>query len=252
MLTGKKLHAFGDSFTYGDGFPDCLDRSGSSRTYANKLANHYDMELVLHAAPGSSPLAQYNRFILNYDNLEPGDLVTFLWPFSMRSVLYQETDIFAIDPTGPWELPEILVLIPGCEEEAVIIGPNGRDINQMEYYENWSNDFQGLLLLSTYIKSVKVMCAHKGVHCVQHILDCHDYNCLKHIKSLGMKISSPLSDYEFHPRSFQSYITRENIQKLVNKLTHLDLDFLPDGHFNEDTHKLWAHLYTKDIDRLST
>ena len=251
MLTGKKLHAFGDSFTWGDGFPDVNHLTGSSRVYPHKLANHYGMELVLHAQPGSSHLAQYNRFILNYDNLEPGDLVTFLWPFSMRSVLYQDTDIFAIDPTGPWELPEILVLIPGCEEEAIILGPNGKDINQMEYYKNWSNDFQCLLLLSTYIKSVKVMCAHKGVHCVQHILDCHDYNCLKHIKSLGMKISSPLSDYEFHPRSFQSYLTVEHYKKLINRMTRLELDFLPDGHANEDTHKLWAHLYTKDIDRLS-
>jgi hypothetical protein len=251
MLTGKKLHAFGDSFTWGDGFPDCHHLTGSSRVYPHKLANHYGMELVLHAGSGSSPLAQYNRFILNYDRLEAGDLVTFLWPYSMRSVLYQDTDIFAIDPTGPWELPEILVLIPGCEEEAVMMGPNGKDINLMEFYKNWSNDFQGQLLLSTYIKSVKVMCANKGVHCVQHILDCHDYNCLKHIKSLGMSISSPLSDYEFHARSFQRYITNHHYQKLINRITHLDLDFLPDGHFNEDTHKLWAHLYTKDIDRLT-
>lgn len=251
MLTGKKLHAFGDSFTFGHGLPDCMDVGGSSRAYPNKLANHYGMDLVLHALPGSSPLAQYNRFILNYDDLEPGDLVTFLWPFSMRSVLYDDTDIFAIDPTGPWYLPEILLLIPAGEEDAVIMGPNGKNINQMEYYERWSNNFQHLLLLSTYIKSVKVMCAHKGVHCVQHILDCHDHNCLKHIKSLGMSISSPLSDYEFHARSFQHYITNHHIQKLINRITHLNLDFLPDGHFNEDTHKLWAHLYTKDIDRLT-
>ena len=251
MLTGKKLHAFGDSFTWGHGLPDCSDLTGSSRAYPHKLANHYDMDLVLHAQPGSSPLAQYNRFILNYDNLEPGDLVTFLWPFSMRSVLYQETDIYAIDPTGPWELPEVLVLIPGDDDDPEYIGPNHTPINLMEYYKHWTNNFQCLLLLSTYIKSVQVMCENKGVHLVQHILDCHDYFGLKHIKSLGMSISTPLSDFEFHHKSFQSYITKQHHQKLINRMTRLELDFLPDGHFNEDTHILWAHLFTKYIDRLS-
>ena len=107
---------------------------------------------------------------------------------------------------------------------------------------------KSLILLATYIKTVQVMCEYKGIKCVQHILDMNDHVMLKVISNSDMPMGSCLKQYKFHKRSLDQYINDPRLRRKINKSTQLNLDYVPDGHFNEDVHKLWSYLYSRDLD----
>lgn len=249
MSTGNTLHSFGCSFTFGHGLPDCLnnDKRLSKLSYVVKLAQHYDLSYINYARCGSSPLAQYNEFIFNYEHIFPGDVVTFLWPNSSRTCIYNEVNLSEIRSGENWNLSEVSLQAPEFNDTN-ILGPQNTYCNLTDYYDNWTSNFNSLILLATYIKTVQVMCEYKGIKCVQHILDMNDHVMLKVISNSDMPMGSCLKQYKFHKRSLDQYINDPRLRRKINKSTQLNLDYVPDGHFNEDVHKLWSYLYSRDLD----
>ena len=247
MSTGKKLHAFGDSFTYGHGLPDCLTGlDGPSKlAYPHKLAQKLDCEYVVHAKPGSSPRAQYNRFIFEFDKINSGDVVTFLWPFSARNLIYLETDFNDIDDTAEFNLPEVQIMVPGEDDEFIEPNP-GFPISMLEYFAGHTNTFNDIITLSTFIKSVDVMCKQKDIFCIQRILDPSDYHWLTKLKSLDICMNA-LRQINYGSRSFHELGTNLKKRNRINKLCSLNCDFVEDGHLNEDMHIVWSALFHKSL-----
>lgn len=89
-----RLVAFGCSFTYGEGLPDCISENcetnptPSKFAWPNLLAKAFSLECVNNGFPGRS-----NKNIL-FDvlraDLNPDDSVVFLWASVSRGVIFSE------------------------------------------------------------------------------------------------------------------------------------------------------------------
>lgn len=252
MSTGKKtLFAFGDSFTFGHGFPDCLtfQTGPSTFSYPNLLAKKNGYDLVNLSQPGSSPIAQFYRFHFRYPEIQAGDIVTFLWPFSMRSAILCEQDPYQINDNAPFPIEEIGIL-PGTSTSE---GPyRDRVIDIEKWYTDYTTEFHDIILLTTYMNSVEQMCKARDIKCIQLLLHCSDLHNLQALQELNIEHTNHFRDWKLQPRSLESYIRTDRLRNKINKFFNLECGFLPDGHFNADAHKFWAHIFSKHIDRVSS
>ena len=250
MLTGKKtLYAFGDSFTYGHGFPDCLTSitGPSIFPYPNILAKKYGYDLKNCSAPGSSPLAQFYRFHFKYPEMQSGDVVTFLWPFSMRSAILNEQHIEEINDTSPFPIEEVMIM-PG---ESTSMGPDNETVIDLEqWYMDYTSRFHSVILLTTYMNSVLQMCKAKNIKCCQLLLHCRDLSDIRLLQHKNIEQTAHFRDWQLQSNSLEIYIRDDRTRNRINKSLKLDCGFLPDGHFNLDAHKLWAQIYSKKISNL--
>ena len=272
MLTGKNYYAFGDSFTWGQGLPDCyhpdidledsIVEEPSKLTYANKLADHYGLNLINCSRPGSSPISQFIRFNYHYPKMKMDDLVTFLWPYSMRSAIIIERDIWHPTPFNYgmnidsieedlqnqnwWEIS----ILPNMEESTHPTLP-GQQIDIEKYYSDYQTELNSLFLLSTYMQSVRAMCDAKGIHYVDFVLHAADLDKLKQVAQLNIPQTEHIKKMNLPRKAMEEYTTFSKIRKRINAWTGLNMWYAPDGHFNEDTHIFWANKYRKHIDRLS-
>ena len=184
MLTGKNYYAFGDSFTWGQGLPDCdhphseqhIVNRPSKLTYANKLADHYGLNLINCSRRGSSPISQFIRFNYHYPKMKMGDLVTVLWPNSNRSSIICEKDIWHpgsnIDTIENdmrnqkgWEIN----IMPNVDKLCHPTFPD-QQIDVERYYRDYYTQLNSLFLLSSYMQSVRTMCDAKGILYVDFVL----------------------------------------------------------------------------------
>ena len=96
------------------------------------------------------------------------------------------------------------------------------------------------------------MCELKGIHCIQTLLHDEDVVLLKKIQKYDLPHNQHFKNYKFQTMGMNCYVRFEGISARVTRFTGLNPDYLPDQHFNEDTHVIWAHYISKKLDRLST
>lgn len=227
----------------------------SKLSYAQKLADHYDMNLNNMASPGSSALSQFNRFHFINNTIHHGDIVIFLWPYSIRSCIYNNLDISTLDTkmTDDEHLYGNIECTISCDVNLNHItnhGPNELYFDSSEYMAVFQSDLHDILSLMIYMNCAQHICKNKGIKLVQNILDCNDIKNMNKLKNTENHITSPANELNYHKRSFLSYGKFERTRSRVKKFTGLHIDTVPDGHLNEDMHVLWANICKKAIDKL--
>jgi len=253
MLTGKNYYAFGCSFTFGDGFPDCVEGlTPSTKTYPNKIADHYGLNLKNCSQAGSSPVGQFNRFHYKYHNMNKGDLVTFIWPASWRYNIIQEWDLEFIEDVNKTDVAYFESNFnPGLRQTPHPSFPESKYVETETWYSDYYTHLNSVINLSTYIHTVEKMCELKGIHCVQTILHEEDLILLKQLQKYDLPHNHHFKDTKFQTMGMNCYVRYEGITARVTRFTGLEPGYLPDRHFNEDTHIIWAHYFSRKIDRLS-
>ena len=125
----NKVHAFGDSVTFGHELSDCPTNNEinySNLTYAALIATKLDNEYCCYAVGAYANNAMTRRLIENINNIDSGDLVLIMWTFpyrkeflldgelGFRSVNINDTYEFAksyfkyVDTNSQWHLQETL------------------------------------------------------------------------------------------------------------------------------------------------
>jgi len=79
----SKLHAFGDSFTYGSDLSDCGNKP-SLYTWTSLLSNHLEKEYVCYAKAGSSNQTIVRKVFDNIHNIKDDDTVVVNWTWIDR------------------------------------------------------------------------------------------------------------------------------------------------------------------------
>lgn len=99
----KRLIAFGCSFTYGHGLPDCITFNNgpgskpSKFSWPNIVAKQLGLTLVNKSSPGASNKKIWHE-VLNFDFKE-NDTVFILWSYNDRYAIIKKHNIIDI---GPW------------------------------------------------------------------------------------------------------------------------------------------------------
>jgi hypothetical protein len=125
----NKVHAFGDSFTFGHELSDCptnKEINHSNLTYAALIATKLNREYCCYAVGASANNAMTRRLIENINNIDSEDLVLIMWTFPYRkeflldgelgfkSVISSDSYEFAknyfkyIDANVQWHITETL------------------------------------------------------------------------------------------------------------------------------------------------
>ena len=88
----NKLHAFGDSFTFGSDLKDCDTSFGnkihSENTWPSLLANSKSLNYVCHAYPGETNQTMVRRFFGNVHSIDNNDFVVVNWTWINRWDFY--------------------------------------------------------------------------------------------------------------------------------------------------------------------
>jgi len=87
----NKLHAFGDSFTFGTDLKDC-NINPSNITWPALLAEHKSMDYVCYAFPGSSNQTIVREFFDNLHSIDKDDFVVVNWTWINRWDFYNTSD----------------------------------------------------------------------------------------------------------------------------------------------------------------
>jgi len=90
----NKLHAFGDSFTYGSDLIDCVDSDNkhSNNTWTALLARNKSLEYVCHAYPGISNQTIVRDFFNSLHLINKDDFVVVNWTWVNRWDFYNQID----------------------------------------------------------------------------------------------------------------------------------------------------------------
>jgi len=92
----NKLHAFGDSFTFGSDLKDCDTSYGnkihSENTWPSLLANSKSLNYVCHAYPGETNQTMVRRFFGNVHLIDSDDFVVVNWTWINRWDFYNTND----------------------------------------------------------------------------------------------------------------------------------------------------------------
>jgi len=138
----KRLIAFGDSFTFGHGLPDCQSMDGigpgdepSKLGFVSELANSLNIKEVLNfASPGAS-----NRFIctsiLNFPEFKPDDLILTQFTYHERDYYWNEDGQSQF--VGSWNFEE---------------DPFGKYFASRTYKEAFQRSYEAILLSILYLK----------------------------------------------------------------------------------------------------
>ena len=90
----NKLHAFGDSFTYGSDLQDCdnvnneAPKGHSLSTWPALIAKSKSMDYVCYAAPGETNQTIVRHFFDNINSIDSNDLVVINWTWINRWDFY--------------------------------------------------------------------------------------------------------------------------------------------------------------------
>lgn len=131
MNTKNRLVAFGCSYTYGEGLPDCLDTFNNPNTpmpqpsqlsWASVLAEKLNLECLNKAVCGASN-KEIQHTILG-EKLHKDDTVVILWTHNDRSCI--------LKPDGNPDQ-----FIPSYTEKRRGNPPGRRDLNKLYYYYFW-------------------------------------------------------------------------------------------------------------------
>jgi len=87
----NKLHAFGDSFTFGSDLNDC-DNKPSNNTWTALLSKHKSLDYICHAYPGETNQTVVRKFFDNIHLIDSNDLVVVNWTWINRWDFYNTND----------------------------------------------------------------------------------------------------------------------------------------------------------------
>jgi len=92
----NKLHAFGDSFTFGSDLKDCDTSYGkrihSKNTWPSLLASSKSLNYVCHAYPGETNQTMVRKFFGNVHSIDNNDFVVVNWTWINRWDFYNIND----------------------------------------------------------------------------------------------------------------------------------------------------------------
>jgi hypothetical protein len=103
----KRIIAFGCSYAFGHGLPDCIGKDTlspgkypSKYAYPSIISQKLDRQLINLSEPGSSNKEICYR-ILNFD-FEKDDIVILSWSHTERSMIVQDEQNIKNQILGPW------------------------------------------------------------------------------------------------------------------------------------------------------
>jgi hypothetical protein len=146
-----RIVAFGCSYTYGHGLPDCLDNNGrpgpnySKLAFPILLAQKLDYECINLGKSGNSNKEIWND-ILNFDFKE-GDIALVTWTYYSRFCIIKSNTTQRINP---W---------------------NDRD---KPFYMNYSNRNDMLLDFYTRLNHVNTYLQNKNIKSLNYVIENHE------------------------------------------------------------------------------
>lgn len=226
----NRIHTFGCSFTYGQGFPDSegvgSEYPQSKYAWPSKLNNLVEEEVVNHSWCGASGLYIQRAIYKKQSEFDQGDTIIVQWPFITRwSVIMGDhiNDIFNMTPgthhvegTPDWEM----------------------------YTRHFANSRHEVEIFCMISQSVSNFCELRGIRYIQRIyshLDLRDIKAFKpdwyDVKLPNIALNSCLED---SPKS------------KLDKLLNVEIGHLPDYHLNEGAHDYWALSIRNELRRNDT
>ncbi len=226
----SKIHTFGCSFTYGQGFPDSLgvgsEYPQSKYAWPSLLKELVDQEVVNHSWCGASGLYIQRAIYQKQSEFAQGDTIIVQWPFITRwSVITGEN------------LNDIFNMTPGTSHVA------GTPDWEM-YSAHFSNTRHEVEMFCMLSQSVSNFCKCNGLRYIQRIYSHLDLRDIRAFKPDWYDIK--------HPRIALNSCLEDNHLRRLNKLLDVDIGHLPDYHLNEGAHKYWALSIRNELQRNDT
>ena len=240
----KRLIAFGDSFTFGHGLPDCQAMDGigpgdkaSKLGYVSELANNLNIKEVLNfASPGAS-----NRFIctsiLNFPEFKPDDLILIQFTYHERDYYWNEDGQSQF--VGSWNFDK---------------DPYGKYFANRTFKEAFQRSYEAMLLSILYLKKQQGF----TFGFITPSPDGLDYSISTTDKTIldEETVVKNTKHNKFMTNSIDTVKSFLNIQDIYTKasLFHFsNKDFAPDNlHWGLVSNKYFAQILTDKIDKKRT
>lgn len=233
MSTGKQnLFTFGCSFTYGHGFPDCIEgnEGPSKHAWPYLLGKSLGVNHENLSQPGGSAQEILRIFLTHSNYFSPGDIVTIVWPFFDRFLV----------TFGP-EMHQCWKLTPNGTDFTNHM--TGAEVPVEEFYRYFSTDALHYELFLHASKMVHDICIKRGIHLVNYIFDNRDYkfhyNTINHQNYHWYDVKIERGYFDVHERLWGRY----------NKISKEPLERLPCFHHGYGVHKIWAERVKRAITR---
>lgn len=226
----NKIHTFGCSFTYGQGFPDSMyagkEYPQSKYAWPNKLNALVDQEVVNHSWGGASGLYIQRAIFKKQDEFSKGDTVIVQWPFITRwSVITGQhlNDIFNMSPgtthvegTPDWKM----------------------------YAKHFANSRHEAEMFCMISQNVSNFCKLNDLRFIQRIY-CHlDLKDIKAFRPDWYDVKLP--------RLALNSCLEDSAKSKLDKLLNVKIGHLPDYHLNEGAHDYWALSIRNELRRNDT
>lgn len=232
-----KIFGFGCSFTEGQGFPDCPGTgNGTPSKYAwpSQLEKLTGIESVNYGHGGASMLQIAEIFCSKFNEIEPGDIVIVQWTYFDRWTVFDE------HPIKKHIYPYCKNLVPAMRtpEEYEKYMQSGLP-DWEDYLRKYSNDIHKVFIFCMLSTMIDSMCKAKGVHYMPKILDLFDYQHVKQHAPDWYQVQKP----KYSLTAFY----RDGVKRLIKKNFDLDIAKLPDNHYNEAVHIMWANTMHRQL-----
>ena len=233
MSTGKqKLYTFGCSFTYGQGFPDCIegDEPPSKHAWPSLLSENLSIDIENLSQPGGSCQEILRIFLTQSKDFSPGDIVTIIWPFFHRFLVSFDPEL-----SFCWKLT-----------------PNGADFTNHltgftapvnDFYKYFSTKIMHYELFLQASKMIHDICVKKDLHLLNYIFDFNDYkfhkNTITHPNYHWYDVKIQRGFFEIHEPLWPRY----------KKISKEPLERLPCYHHGYAVHNIWAERVKRTLTR---
>lgn len=196
----NKLHAFGDSFTFGSDLKDCDTSPGnriySKNTWTSLLAKQKSMDYVCHAYPGETNQTIVRKFFDNLHLINDNDLVVVNWTWINRWDFYNVEN-------NKWEH-----LRPDTEDSIFFE-------NYIKYFQSelWDK-LETLKAINLVISVLKEKNIKFLITCIDKLAFDTNWHCPRYIKNLQDNVKKHI--LWFDDMGFYDW-AKQNKYKMSNK-----------------------------------